>query len=305
MSIFTGEIILHMDLNAPFIIHLNESFSDFFKEDVSLKDFSRIIGGDINQAYVLETTRGKFFLKLNSALFGHDFFEKEARGLATLANAGPLKVPRPLFDNKFRQQICLVMEFLENGSTAEDFWNHFGRSMAALHRQEAPQFGLDYNNYIGKLRQCNVQHATWASFFREERIMPLVNRAFKHKMLRTEDVDTAEKICARFTSLIPEEKPALLHGDLWKGNFSVYKDGHAAIFDPAIYYGHREMDIAMSKLFGGFDEKFYQAYQEVYPLQPGYEERTELFQLYPLLVHLLLFGGHYHQSITAILEKYQ
>ena len=293
-----------MHLNPPFVQHISETFTGFFKENITVSEVTRVEGGDINQTFIILTSKGKFFLKLNSALFGHDFFEKEARGLATLANAGALKVPRPLFDGKFHQQIYLVMEYLEKGTAGTDFWRDFGRSIASLHRNSAEQYGLDYNNYIGKIHQQNNHCSGFAEFYASQRIMPLVNKALKHKMLQPADINTAEKLCAKFSHIIPEEKPALLHGDLWKGNFMVAANGHAAVFDPAIYYGHREMDLAMTKLFGGFDNDFYKAYDEAYPLQPGFEERTEILQLYPLLVHLLLFGGPYINSVRTILEKF-
>jgi fructosamine-3-kinase len=294
-----------MQLNSSFTQHITETFTGFFKEEITLSDIRRVEGGDINQTFLVMTSKGKFFLKLNSALFGHDFFEKEARGLATLANAGALKVPRPLFDGKFHQQIYLVMEYLEKGSPAVDFWTDFGTSMARLHRQTAAQYGLDYPNYIGKIHQQNNQCSSFAEFYFSQRIMPLVNKAIKHKMLREEDLRDAENLCARLAEIIPEEKPALLHGDLWKGNFMALANGYAAIFDPAIYYGHREMDIAMTRLFGGFDEGFYEAYNNAFPLQPGFEERLNILQLYPLLVHLLLFGGEYYHSVRNILQKFR
>jgi fructosamine-3-kinase len=293
-----------MQFNSSFIQHITETFIGFFKEEISLFDFRRVEGGDINQTYLLNTSKGKFFLKLNSALFGHDFFEKEARGLATLANAGALKVPRPLFDGKFHQQIYLVMEYLENGAPADDFWLDFGTSMANLHQQTAEQFGLDYPNYIGKIRQQNNLCDSFPEFYSSQRILPLVNKAFKQKMLQEEDIRQAENLCSKLPGIIPEEKPALLHGDLWKGNYMCMANGHATIFDPAIYFGHREMDLAMTSLFGGFDDDFYQAYHNANPLQPGFETRKDIFQLYPLLVHLLLFGGTYHQSVKSILQKY-
>jgi fructosamine-3-kinase len=294
-----------MSLNPSFLQHINETFTSFFKEDTQVMEVSRVEGGDINQTFVLLTSKGKFFLKLNSALFGHDFFEKEARGLATLANAGALKVPRPLFDGKFHQQIYLVMEFLEKGSATTDFWTDFGTSMASLHRHSADEFGLEYNNFIGKIHQQNNRCSSWSEFYTTQRIMPLANKALKQKMLQQEDISNAEHLCSKLSGIMPEEKPSLLHGDLWKGNFMVSDSGHTAIFDPAVYYGHREMDLAMTKLFGGFDESFYQAYHEAYPLQPGFEDRTEILQLYPLLVHLLLFGGPYYQSVRNILEKFR
>ncbi len=293
-----------MQLNSSFIQHLGESFTGFFKEAVTVSEISPVPGGDINQTFLIHTSKGRFFLKLNAALFGHDFFEKEARGLATLANAGAMKVPRPLFDGKFHQQIYLVMEYLEKGPPKEDFWTNFGSSMANLHRNSADQFGLEYNNYIGKLHQQNNYTDNFADFYTNQRILPLVSKAMKHKMLQGDDISNAENLCRKLSDIIPEEKPSLLHGDLWKGNFMSMANGHVAIFDPSVYYGHREMDLAMTMLFGGFEESFYQAYTDSSPLTPGFDDRKEIFQLYPLLVHLLLFGGPYYQQVRNILQKF-
>jgi fructosamine-3-kinase len=294
-----------MLINQAFQNHLSDCFTDFFKEPCTVQQAEYAPGGDISQTYIIHTDKGKFFVKLNAALFGHDFFEKEARGLATLANAGTLKVPRPLFDGKFHQQIYVAMEYLDRSEPSADFWEDFGRSLAGIHQHTRPEYGLDYNNYIGKLHQLNNPCHTWHEFYASQRIMPLVYRAEKNKMITTETVHLAESLCAKFSSLMPEEKPALLHGDLWKGNFLVFKTGKAAIFDPSISYGHREFDIAITRLFGGFDEKFYQGYQEAYPLQPGHESRQDLFQLYHLLAHLCLFGGQYHGLVVDIFKKYQ
>jgi fructosamine-3-kinase len=293
-----------MLINQNFQSHLTECFSKFFNEQVEVSHGELVPAGDISQSYILFTTKGKYFIKVNAALFGLDFFEKEARGLATLANAGTLKVPRPLFDGKFHQQIYVVMEYLERGAPASDFWSDFGRSVAGLHRNTREQYGLDYDNYIGKLHQLNENRSTWHEFYSSQRIMPLVYKAEKNKMLTSETVHHAEDMCAKLSSLIPEEQPALLHGDLWKGNFMVFETGKAAIFDPSVFYGHREFDLAIARLFGGYEEEFYQAYDEPYPLTPGHEERRDIFQLYHLLAHLLLFGGHYKEDVKNILKKY-
>jgi fructosamine-3-kinase len=293
-----------MSLHPSLVNHLQEHFTTFFRENVQVRSSAPVAGSAISQTFLLETSMGPFFMKLNSALFGLDFFEKEAKGLDLLANAGALKVARPLFDGRFHQQIYVVMEYLEKGEPDPDFWEDFGRRMAALHRNTQAQFGLSYNNYIGKIPQRNTLHDTWPSFFADERIMRLADRAHTHGLLDAAHADQAGRICARLPDLLPEEEPALLHGDLWNGNFMVHTNGKVALFDPATYYGNREMDIAMSRLFGGFDNRFYGAYHEAWELQPGYAEREPLLQLYPLLVHLLLFGGHYRDEVIGILRRF-
>lgn len=293
-----------MTLHHGFVQHLEERFQSFFQAPLQVTGSTAVQGGDINQCYRLETSKGDFFIKVNASLFGLDFFEKEARGLILLANTGAIRVPRPLFDGKFHQQVYLVMEALTRGEPMEGFWERFGTSIAALHGHHATQFGLEYPNYIGKLHQYNHQHDSWHDFYSNERIMRLVYKARERQMLDSTDVTMAETICAKLKDLIPEEKPSLLHGDLWSGNYTVAEEGAPAVFDPAVYYGHREMDLAMARLFGGFDQRFFSAYETAAPLQPGAAERVPLLQLYPLLVHLLLFGGSYRTQVEDILKKF-
>jgi fructosamine-3-kinase len=287
-----------------FTAHLEQQLADFFQEQTAIYNYTPVHGGDINQAFMLETGKGKFLVKVNAAMFGPDMFEKEARGLVTLADTGCIKVPRPLFDGKYHQQIFLVMEYIDKGTPAGNFWDDFGKSLACLHHHEGDHYGLGYPNYTGRLVQPNDAHDDWAVFYAQERILNLSDKAAAKGLLDIVHLSAIEKLTAKFADIFPVEKPSLLHGDLWSGNFMVTSGGQAAIYDPAIYYGHREMDIAMTLLFGGFDREFYDAYHYHYPLQSGWKERVELCQLYPLLVHLLLFGGHYRGSVIEIIRKY-
>ncbi len=293
-----------MSLHVAFLDHLKEKFSQFFNTTIAISSNQPIYGGDINQAYLLQTSAGRFFIKINAALFGPDFFEKEAKGLVILSNAACIRVPMPLFDGKFLQQVYLVMEFIGSGTAQRDFWKEFGESLAALHKNTHPEFGLEHNNFIGRLPQSNQPHQLWCDFYTQERVMCLVHKAAEKNLLETAHIGHAEHLCSKLKDLFPEEIPSLLHGDLWNGNFMVSVDGNAAVYDPAVYYGHREMDLAMTRLFGGFDQEFYESYDASFPLQPGWKLRNDVFQLYPLLVHLLLFGGNYRQSVTGILAKY-
>ncbi|MGL6266794.1 MAG: fructosamine kinase family protein, partial [Chitinophagaceae bacterium] len=249
-----------MSLHTQVVHHLEERFNDFFKEQTRIESHNPIHGGDINQCFLLETNRGKYFMKVNASLFGLDFFEKEARGLVILANTGAIRVPRPLFDGKFHQQVYLVMEYLKVGQPAQNFWENFGESMAEMHKNTQEKFGLSFQNYIGRLHQPNNAHEKWSDFYKAERIIFLMEKARKSNLLSSEELIMAEKLCGKIDQLIPEEIPALLHGDLWKGNFIVHENGTAAVFDPAVYYGHREMDLAMAQLFGGFESQFFEAY---------------------------------------------
>ncbi len=195
------------------------------------------------------------------------------------------------------------MEHIPKGQPASNFWQQFGHGLAAMHKNTNEIFGLNEDNYIGTIPQPNKPANSWAAFY-TQRIMHLMQMALVEKKCALNDVLLAEKLCAKFDALFPTEQPALLHGDLWSGNFMAGETGQPVIYDPAVYYGHREMDIAMTMLFGGFDKQFYTHYNEAYPLQPGWQQRVQLCQLYPLLVHLFLFGGHYYYSVMDIIKKY-
>lgn len=291
--------------HSSFISHLQDKFSNFFSSHTIIYNHSPVPGGDINQAFLLETNQGKFLIKVNAAIYGLDMFEKEARGLLHLAGTKALRVPMPLFDGKYHQEIFFVMEYIESGTASEDYWELFGKGIAELHNHSNTDYGFEHNNFIGSLAQLNNKHNTWVDFYAHERLIPLAKKANKKGVLENEHVDAIESLSSKLSSIFPKDKPALLHGDLWSGNFMVDQNGSPVVFDPAVYYGNREMDIAMSLLFGGFDNRFYAAYQHYNPLQTGWEERLNLCQLYPLLVHLTLFGGGYHEKVVNIIKQYR
>lgn len=263
-----------------------------------------VTGGDINDAFQLQTNIGTYFIKLNAASL-RDMFEKEHKGLSLLRNTGTIQVPEPIAFGTLHDLQFLVTKFLHRGVITGESWSRFARQLAALHRHTSPSFGLDHDNYIGSLPQQNLQMDSWAAFYAEQRILFLIRMAFDNKLCDRKDLQMADRLCHRLDDVYPTEQPALLHGDLWGGNYMFTLDGNAAIFDPAVYYGHREMDLAMTLLFGGFDQQFYSFYHEAFPLEHGWKARTDVSQLYPLLVHLNLFGGHYYNSVQQILKKYQ
>ena len=178
----------------------------------------------------------------------------------------------------------------------------FGQSLARLHRHTAGYFGHTMDNYMGSLPQCNTRHENWNSFFVEERLTRQVDLARGY--FSVSDLAAFERLYSRMDDLIPVESPALIHGDLWGGNYMVGADGKACLIDPAAYHGHREADIAMTTLFSGFDDPFYLAYNEEYPLEKGWRERLDIFKLYPLLIHLNLFGSGYLGSVLSIIRNF-
>jgi fructosamine-3-kinase len=286
-------------MNREFLKSVAEQLNAHFNKTLIIESCKQVYGGDINQSFIIQTSEEKYFLKIN----GHaadDMFEKEFNGLNLLRKPACIDVPKPiLYGGNF-----IIMECITKENPCNDFWLKFAESLAALHKQTNLHFGLYENNYIGSLSQVNNYCKDWAPFYSTYRIMPLVKKAYDQNKFDKQDISLAEKLCSKFDELFPAEHPSLLYGDLWSGNFMVTENGLAIIYDPAVYYGHREMDIGMTLLFGGFDKKFYEYYNEIFPLGQGWQQRIDLCQLYPLLVHLVLFGGHYYYNAMDILKKY-
>ncbi|MCK4569431.1 MAG: fructosamine kinase family protein [Bacteroidales bacterium] len=261
-------------------------------------------GGSINDAYLLETTAGKFFMKYNRASIYPGMFEQEARGLALLHNAGVIRIPQVVDHGDTGTHTFIILEYLDSAGRKHDFWEDFGRNLAALHRHTADQFGLDHDNYIGSLKQYNDQYVRWIDFFREQRLQVQIELAIESGLLPSQIKQAFEQLFKRLEDIFPEEPPSLIHGDLWSGNYMVDEKGEACIIDPAVYYGFREMDIGMSRLFGVFGSEFYDAYNEAWPMEPGWRERVEICNLYPLMVHVNLFGTGYLGSVESILSRF-
>ncbi|MCE3227893.1 MAG: hypothetical protein K0S32_2444 [Bacteroidetes bacterium] len=264
----------------------------------------RVSGGDINSAYCLHEENRKYFLKINFASPYKDMFRKETVGLEKLRDNFLLHVPKVIKTGTVNNKQYLLLEWIEGGTPAKYFREEFGAALAGMHKKEQSFFGFEENNFIGSLVQINNKTDSWDKFYCECRILPLAKQLYLSGSFSKEDIALTEKFCNKLQNLFPEEKPALLHGDLWSGNFMCASNGQACIFDPATYYGHREMDLGITKLFGGFDKKFYEAYHSAYPLEKNWEERLPLTQLYPLLVHAVLFGGGYVGSVRNNMKNY-
>jgi len=279
---------------------------NIFKDcGLNVQRYERLRGGDINSSYCLFTTKGKYFLKVNDKNKYPLMFTREASGLHKLREFCTLKIPQVIKHGNYNDQQYLILEWLEKGAPKKDMWENFGRGLTMMHRQQQGYFGLNEDNYIGSLNQNNHPHDSWHSFFAECRIKPLVKKLFDAGDLFATDIRDADLFCNNVSAILPIENPSFLHGDLWAGNYMITSYGYAAIFDPAVYCGHREMDIGMTKLFGGFDQHFYDAYNEAYPLENGWEKRLPITQLYPLLVHAVLFGGHYISEVKHIFSAFQ
>jgi protein-ribulosamine 3-kinase len=285
---------------------INDSLSGYFAgsgtSSFVIFSSSSLSGGCINNVSRLSTSAGNYCIKYNKRDLFPEMFEGEAHGLSLLRNAGEITVPGVVCTGYADSFSYLLLEFIESGRKGSSFYPVFGRSLARLHRHTGDHFGLDRDNYMGSLRQSNKNHKDWISFFVEERLEKQVSLA--HEYLSSSVLSAFKRLYNRLGELLPEEPPALLHGDLWGGNYMVSSAGEACLIDPAVYYGHRETDIAMTTLFGGFDREFYDAYNEEYPLEKGWKERLDIFNLYPLLIHVNLFGEGYIGSVERILRKF-
>jgi protein-ribulosamine 3-kinase len=267
---------------------------------------ARVSGGDINDAFELTLADGQSaFLKTNVAAPAA-MFAAEARGLEFLEQARSLRIPKRLaVSSESERPGFLLLEFVRSARPRPNFDEELGRGLAALHRAGAPSFGFAHSNFIARLVQTNREHETWAEFYRAERLEPQLRSAIDSGRVPSGLGRDFERLFRLLPELVGQtEGPARLHGDLWGGNLLVDERGAPCLIDPAVYGGHREMDLAMMQLFGGFGARVFSAYAEAFPPAPGHEERVPLCQLYPLLVHVNLFGGSYVESVRRALATY-
>lgn len=275
------------------------------KKETSIISARSLSGGSINYAYLLETSSGKYFVKYNKASAYPGMFAQEARGLEFLFSANAIRVPEVIGTGESGNNSFLLLEYIEAASQKNDFWEVFGQKLAKLHSNTAGNFGLDHDNYIGSLPQYNNTHERWTDFFREERLQVQIDLAGRSGLLSKGMLSAFERLFKKLDEIFPDVSPSLIHGDLWSGNYMVDEKGEACIIDPAVYYGSREMDIGMSRLFGGFSGRFYEAYNAACPMAPGWQQRLDICNLYPLMVHVNLFGGGYVGSVEAILRRFK
>ena len=264
---------------------------------VRLESAAAAPGGCINDCYLVGAGKARIFVKLNAPRFA-DAFAAEVDALSALRAAG-MRAPEPLAHGTAAGRAFLALEALDLGGD-EDF-AALGRALARLHGVRGDRFGWTRDNYIGTSAQRNAQSADWAAFWRERRLAPQLRLALAngHAEIRK----PMERLCDALPGLLAGHSPSasLLHGDLWRGNIGFLAGGAPVVFDPALYRGDREADLAMTELFGGFPPAFYAAYEEAWPLDDGYGTRMRLYNLYHLLNHLNLFGRGYLAQVLATL----
>jgi fructosamine-3-kinase len=267
-------------------------------------DYQELAGGCINRAAMIEGRDGRrYFVKLNDVV-RLSMFEAEADGLRELERAGAVRVPRPLCQGSAAEGSFLVLEHLTLRRPDQDALSLLGQQLAALHHVTGPRFGWDRDNTIGSTAQLNDWCDDWVEFFRERRLryqLDLAASGGGGDRMRQLGAELLQRMPALFADYRPPA--SVLHGDLWGGNVAATVEGVPVIFDPAVYFGDREADLAMTELFGGFSERFYHSYRDAWPLDPGYAVRKTLYNLYHVLNHFNLFGGAYRAQAERMLQQ--
>jgi len=281
--------------------HLSNQISQQTQVDFQILSHQALSGGCINQAYKISDADRHYFLKLNDYKHG-DMFKAEALSLNEINASNVIRAPEVVCYGAFDSQTYLVMEYLTltgrvNSAT-------LGHQLAAMHKITSAHFGWYMDNTIGSTPQYNQTTDNWVEFWRNQRLLPQLELA-KHNGYASALTPLTDRLLANFHHLFSNHKPApsLLHGDLWGGNAAALADGTPVIFDPALYYGDREADIAMTHLFGGFEREFYAAYNDVWPLDDGFAVRKTFYNLYHIINHLNLFGSGYLGQAISMTEQ--
>lgn len=293
-----------MPLKTDLLQGIKQYLSSLAGYETDVKSVTPVSGGSINAAYCITTPMEKYMLKVNSKNAYPNMFACEAAGLDAIRATKTIAVPEVIYQADVGDDSFLLLEWIETRRATDKASAELGRQLASMHCHTNDFFGFETDNYMGSLKQSNRKHANWKSFFIEERLMPMVKIAFNKHLLNSNDLKDFDTLYKKLGELFDEEKPSLIHGDLWGGNYLIREDEKPFLIDPAVSYGHREFDLAMTTLFGGFSRSFYEAYHAEFPLDKGWQERIDLWNLYPLLVHLILFGQGYLGQVRDAVKEY-
>ena len=290
---------------------LEEAIQSVFGKEVHIVKESFVGGGDINNASCLSLSDGeRVFLKSNS-ISNRSFFDAEEEGIFAIASTGKIDTPELLCKgiDKNKDISFLLMNMIDSARPVKEHWEIFGSELAFMHLSDTKNFvsdgiyGFDKDNYIGAGHQKNTPKDSWIAFFRECRLEPQFKKAQRY--FDNGFIKNVISLLDKLDEILTEpEHPSLLHGDLWSGNIMTNSKGKAMLIDPAVYVGHAEADLAMTELFGSLPRQFYKAYEETNPLQQGYKDRRDLYNLYHLINHLNLFGNSYLFSVMQTVKKY-
>ena len=287
-----------MTLPNPTLEAINQQLAD--NQLGNIGAMQALSGGCIADSYYLATSTGEeLFLKSHSAP-PVNYFESEAFGLQTLADTRTLRTPRVLSVSP----CFLLLEWIPASRPTGDYWRKAARQLAALHQLEQPYFGFKQDNFCGATPQPNAQTDCGYDFFQHQRLLYQANLANANGHLGNRDIDQIYLLADRLPQLIPNQPPSLIHGDLWSGNLHTNDQGAPVFIDPAAHFGWREADIAMTCLFGGFPEEFYHEYNDAYAMEPGWQDRLPLYNLYHLLNHLNLFGTGYLSQVRQVIQQF-
>jgi fructosamine-3-kinase len=288
--------------NTPHFTEIAQQLSSVVDRDVEFVRSESIGGGCINQISRLTDSNGSdWLLKENHPTY-LEMFAAEADGLAEIQSSKTIRVPEVYCHGKTQQSAYLVMEYIELSSASANA--RTGEQLAQMHRHVMPEFGWFRDNYIGTTPQPNKQYSSWIEFWKNQRLLPQLELA-RNKGFSKNDYESGVRLAENLGVFFDTYQPqaSLLHGDLWGGNQSQDDMGNPVIFDPAVYYGDREADLAMTELFGGFSAQFYSAYKDCYPVDEGYSTRKTLYNLYHILNHFNLFGGAYASQAKTMINN--
>ncbi|AEG31989.1 fructosamine kinase family protein [Thiomicrospira cyclica] len=279
---------------------LINSLNNSLNQTLDIQNIAPVAGGDIHQVWLLTTAQTQWFLKVNR-VSSAPVFAAEALALERIQQSKTIHCPSVIAQGETDQQAWLLMDYLQLTHRGDDFKR--GQALAAIHRTTHREFGWEQDNFIGHTPQRNAWQQDWLDFYRQQRLEPqlaLTLQKGASRRLLAKGQQLTENLAVFFEHYKPV--PSLLHGDLWAGNSAFTVQGEPVIYDPASYYGDRETDIAMTELFGGFSPAFYQGYNQAWPLDAGYQQRKPLYNLYHVLNHFNLFGGHYQHQAEQLID---